>query len=130
MLKDGDAVAIVWIEAHRHDGKPEIFFTANFGPWWQKDNTNAKGHTTFSYVYHAIADEETMVFSLINPPSKINKPRLGRVLRQEEARSHPLIHEVWEVADFIMENDLVLHDYLHHPVKNKLKVLLKLYPRP
>jgi hypothetical protein len=121
ILNDGSAYAVGYIECHRHNKVPELFFTTIFGTWDEDKNDD---HITFSCRYGEIVKGGEFACTLLNVSDAYNKPIFGKRLTRDEATSHQKISEFWKVVDYLLEDDPLIHDYLNHPLKSRIRHLV------
>lgn len=117
----GSAFAVCFIEAHRHNHDPELYFTATLGDWGG-DSTN--DHITFACRYGSVIGQDTYACSLMDVPESFENSLTGKKLTRNEGLAHEKINEFWHVVDFLLESDKDIHDFLHHPRKSKFRARL------
>lgn len=122
ILDNNAAFAVVFIEAHRHDNTPELYLTGILGTW--NGLNSSDDHTTFACRYGYVEGQEDYVCSLMDVPDTFDSPLSGRKLTRKQGLQHERINEFWHVIDFLIENDLAIHDFIYHPLKSKLKTSL------
>jgi hypothetical protein len=119
VLNSGDAHAIVFIQAHRRTTDPELFITAILGDWSTPDSD--AGRVTFSCRFGSVEGHAVPACTLIDVPDSFDSPITGKRLSREEGLKDPRINEFWSLVDFLLESDKDIHDFLHHPLKSRLK---------
>lgn len=125
VLDKGTAYAVVFVEAHRHNDVPELFFTGILGTWDNSDNTD--DHVTLTCRYGAIENQDDFACTLMDVPETFDSPLRGKKLSRTEGLNHERINEFWHVIDFLVENDIAIHDFIYHPRKNSIKALFRIY---
>jgi hypothetical protein len=124
-ILDRDApFAIAHIEGHRHGEVPEIYFTCTIGSSW--DNDDHKDNVTFACRYGKVSGQEEYACTLVDVPKTYVSPLAGKKLTRVDGLEHPKINEFWHIVDFLIDSDLTIHDFLHHPRKTNFKMLLGL----
>lgn len=117
--KNNDAYAAVAVEAHRHEGKVELFVSCIFGTWYEERDDKV----TFACRYGDVPDRDEPACSLVNARPTISIET--KLLTRQEALDHPLQKEFWEVVDFILETDSSIHNYMYHPLKSRLLAYIR-----
>ncbi len=118
VLDRGKPFAYNLIEAHKHDQGPEVYFITIVGNDLDKENND---NVTFMCRYGHIEDLNKYACSLVDVPETFQNHYAGKKLTRSEGLKHPRINEFWHVIDFMLENDLDIHDFLHHPRKSWIK---------
>lgn len=121
--KAGKDYASVYIEAHTHHGELEAYFTVVLGIGSEQNDK----HTTFACRYGYVEDAGDFACSLIDVPETYDDPYVGKKLTRAQALKSPKLENVWNTVDYLLEYDIVLHDFFYHTPKSKLKSLLHLY---
>ncbi len=121
ILKDDSAYAVAYIDCHRHNKTPELFFTIILGTWGEGKNED---HVTFSCRYGETLKDGDFACTLINVSDAYNKPLFGKRLTRDEATSHEKTSAFWDIVDYLLEHDPRIHDYLNHPLKSKVRHLI------
>ena len=112
VYRDGSAYAIALIECHQHDSEPEIFFTIIFGSWGD-DSDYAKNQTIGCRCGRVIG-QDGPACSLMDVSDDYTESIFGKKLSRSEALATPLVEEFWQVVDYLLENDVAIHAFLHH----------------
>jgi hypothetical protein len=122
ILDKNTAFAVIFIEAHRHNNEPELYLTGILGTW--DDPNSSDDHITFACRYGNVEGQEDYACSLVDVPDTFNSPLSGKKLSRNEGLKHERINEFWHVVDYLIEYDMAIHDFFHHPLKSKIKTSL------
>ncbi|TAH33464.1 hypothetical protein EYC59_05025 [Candidatus Saccharibacteria bacterium] len=126
ILDRGDAYAVALIEANQHGHEPELYFTCTIGTW--DSSADDKTHVTFACRYGSVEGQEDYACTLVDVPDSFEGSMYGHRLTRKGALKHERLHEFWEIVDFLLEQDMAIHDFLYHPAKSRLKTTFRLYP--
>jgi len=121
ILDRDNAIAVVFFEAHRHTKEPEIYFMCILGNWVDNDY---RDNVTFACRYGKVEGQKEYACTLIDVPKSFSPSLAGRVLTRNEGLKNDKINEFWYIVDFLIDSDITIHDFLHHPLKSKIKTLL------
>jgi hypothetical protein len=108
--KDGDAYSIYYATLHTGHEKPSIGLTISVGKWWDDEAVDER-HWVFLRVWSTTDDFE---MEILEPELSHhrNYKALGKKLNREAALRSPVLTEIFEVADFVVENDPLVNRYL------------------
>ncbi|HMT18484.1 MAG TPA: hypothetical protein PKD20_03145 [Candidatus Saccharibacteria bacterium] len=122
ILDRGEAFTVAFLEAHRHNNKPEVYFTCILGSW--DDENDQNDHVTFACRYGEVVGQSELACTLTDVPNSFVNSLSGQKLTRTEGLKHEKINEFWHVVDYLLESDSDLHIFLNHPFKSRLRSLL------
>ncbi len=117
VYKDDDAHAVYyasWSDAHP-DKKVSIALA--IGEWDDDSTTDDR----ICFGVEASEDKDEILFRVIEPSESPwpNTDLLGQMLTRDEGLSHPLLKEVFEIAESILRDHIALREYLAIPEEPK-----------
>jgi len=110
VLKDGTAHAVYFAEWYPHSG--EAYLDVVLGTWHETDYPD---QVTFACRFGHVEGNGEPAASLVSAAERrTDHPMFGLRLDRTSALEHPRLREFWEVADWLVINDQVLHDHVYH----------------
>lgn len=108
--RSGDAYAVAFCALHTHDDVREAWIDVilGFGDDAESD------HLTFGCRVGPVEGQDEPAATAVDAAMPYgNKPIWGRKLSREEALSHRRVSEFWEVVDFLLLGDPVVHHHVY-----------------
>jgi hypothetical protein len=108
--KNGDAHAVYYALLNVTEENPRVGLTLSVGPWW--DGTNPSQRL---WPHLNVLSEADGIHMNIRDPKESNFypwEKGGASLTREQAKLSSSIHEIWSVADFIVDRDPAVSSYL------------------
>lgn len=115
VARGDDAVAIAFTALHTHEGVHEAWIDAILGTF---GDDRAGDHVTFGCRVGPFAGRDDPAASLVQAAQPYgDAPIWGQKLSRDQALSHPRLAEFWEVVDYVLVADPVVHHhvYRHSP---------------
>jgi hypothetical protein len=110
VLKDGTAHAVYFAEWYPHSR--EAYLDVVLGAWHEADYPD---QVTFACRFGHVEGNDEPAASLVSAGERrADHPMFGIRLDRTGALEHPRLEEFWEVADWLVINDQVLHDHVYH----------------
>ncbi len=111
IARDGDAAAITFSALHTHDGAREAWIDAILGTF---GDDKASDHVTFGCRVGLVANSDEPAATLTPAAQPYGSaPIWGQKLSREDALGHPRLPEFWEVVDFVLVADSVVHHHVY-----------------
>ena len=109
--RDGSATAVTFTALHAHEGEREAWVDAILGTWGEDAPDD---HVSFGCRVGPVANSDQPQATLVPAAQPYrNSPIWGQKLSREEALSHPRLQEFWEVVDFVLVADPVVHHHVY-----------------
>ena len=114
LYKDDDAHAVYYVAWSNTHAKRKVSFAIAVGEW--DDESTSDDHTCFGL--EAYESEERILFRIIEPVESpwADTDLLGKMLSRKESLVHPLLKEVFVIAEHIVRNHTAVREYLSIPV--------------
>lgn len=111
IARDGVAAAITFTALHTHDGEREAWIDAILGTFG--DDT-ADDHLTFGCRVGPVANSDEPAATLVQAAEPYGgSPIWGQKLTREGALAHPRLQEFWEIVDYVLVADSVVHHHVY-----------------
>ena len=110
VYRDGDAYAIykaTFTESHLDR---IVMATVSFGDW--DDRATPDRRVAFAFRLRPAPDRYELQILSADQSPWVDSKVLGATLDREDALTHPLLPEVYAIADQMVAEDQPLHDYL------------------
>jgi hypothetical protein len=117
VTRAGKPYAMFFAACYDHGHERESWVDVTFGTWGE--GTDYHDHLTFGCRFGPVSTSDLPAATAVNAASVApDSPLYGEKLSREAALAHPRIAEFWQVLDFIVERDALVHEhhYGHHPV--------------
>ena len=112
VLRDGHATAVYYASWSPHDA--EVHVEMVLGSW--DDEAGYPDHVTFGCRLGASAGHAGVQRSLVPGGTTLgDKAMFGQKLTRDQALAHPWIELYWDLVDWLVDHDPLLHDRLPHP---------------
>jgi len=109
VLDRGDAYAVYWADWFPHSSEMIVnVVMGEFGYLASYDD-----NVLFGIRYGRVDQEASPAASLIQPTIDDARMR-ARPLDRDGALEHPWLADLWEVSDWLVENDPLLHEHVFH----------------
>ncbi len=110
-MRDDEPYAVYFASCYNHNGERESYIDVVFGTWGQ--GTDYTDHFTFGCRFGPVTDSPLPAATAINAAEVApDSPLFGLKLTRDQALAHPRIADFWQMVDFIVERDPVVHP--HH----------------
>lgn len=110
VLDDGAAHAVYYADWYPHSN--EAFVDVILGSW---DRPGYEDNVTFGCRLGEIAGHPGPQASVVTGgEQRPDKAILGEKLRREDALQHPKLGEFWDIVDWLILNDPLLHEKVYH----------------
>ncbi len=110
VLKDGAAHAIYFADWYPHGS--EAYLDVVLGTW---DEPDYPDQVTFGCRLGHVEGEAGPLASLVpGGERRSDHPMFGVKLDRDAALEHPRLDQFWEVSDWLVLNDRLLHDNVYH----------------
>jgi hypothetical protein len=111
VYRDDFPYAIYFAACHDHEGQREAWIDVILGAFGEEDWTD---HVTFGARVGPIPGQASPAASLVQAARPYgDSPMFGQKLSREEALSHPRLPDTWEVVDFVLLSDEVVHQHVY-----------------
>lgn len=112
---DGAPYALFFAACYDHGEVRESWIDVIFGTWG--NGTDSQDHATFGCRFGPVSNSPLPAATAVDAASVApDGPLFGQKLSREEALAHPLISDFWQVVDFIVETDPLVHEHHYgHP---------------
>ena len=111
ITRDGDAYAIVFAACHVHDGEREAWIDVILGTFSSDD---ASDHVTFGARAGPVAGQPDPAATAVPAAAAYSQsPFWGIKLSRDEALAHPRIDEFWEIVDYVLLTEPVVHAHVY-----------------
>jgi hypothetical protein len=111
VVKDRTAHAVVCSALHHNDGQREGWMDAILGAFGGGASAD---HVTFGCRVGPIEGQVEPAASVVQAAVPYSDSSIwGRKLDRTEALSHPWLPDFWEIVDFVLVNDEVVHDHVY-----------------
>ncbi|OKI65587.1 hypothetical protein A6A27_24770 [Micromonospora sp. CB01531] len=111
VTRDGLPYGVFFAACYNHDGVAESWIDVVFGTWGQ--DTDYDDHLTFGCRFGPGAGSDLPGATAVDAASVApDDPLYGHKLTRAEALAHPKLSEFWDVIDFVVATDPLLHQ--HH----------------
>jgi hypothetical protein len=109
ITRDGGAYAIVFAACHVHEG--EAWIDVILGTFSSDD---APDHVTFGARVGPVAGQADPAATAVPAAAGYSQsPFWGIKLSRDEALAHPRIDEFWEIVDYVLLTDPVVHAHVY-----------------
>ena len=110
--RGGDAYAVYYASCYHHDGH-EVWIDAVFSPTWGEE---ADDHFTFGCRVGPVGGQAEPAASLVPAAQAWGESRVfGHKLSRDDALSHPMLGEFWELVDHVLIWDTVVSTHVYGP---------------
>ena len=110
VLRDGAAYAAYWASWYPHED--EAWVDAVLGSWTEPDFPD---NVTFGCRIGRIEGQSEPACSLVTGAAiRGDEALFGRKLDRDAALAHPWLPAFWELIDWLIENDALLHEHIFH----------------
>lgn len=118
IMKDGWAHAIAKSNLHHHDGEPETWIDVIFGSFSEEASKDSR--LTFGCRLGQFGEAGTPAASLVDAAAPYgDSPVWGHKLSREEALTHELLPELWDLIDWLMLEEPIIHHHMYgHAIEN------------
>lgn len=111
VLKDRTAHSVVFAALHRHEDVSEAWMDVILGTF---SNDASDDHVTFGCRVGPVAGQDEPAASLVQAAVPYSDaPIWGRKLTRTEALSHSRLQDFWDVVDFVLTDQPVVHDHVY-----------------
>lgn len=111
VTRDGAPYAVFFASCYDHGGERESWIDVVFGTWGQ--GTEYDDHLTFGCRFGPVQGSDLSAATAVDAASVApDSPLFGRKLSRAEALAHPRVREFWDVVDFVVGADPLVHP--HH----------------
>jgi hypothetical protein len=111
ITRDGDAYAIVFAACHVHDGEREAWIDVILGTFSSDD---ASDHVTFGARVGPVAGQADPAATAVPAAAAYSQSQFwGIKLSRDEALAHPRIDEFWEIVDYVLLTEPVVHAHVY-----------------
>lgn len=108
---DGQPYAVFFASCYDHGDVRESWIDVVFGSW--DEGSDFRDHVTFGCRFGPVDDGDQIGASLADAASVAPDAALfGQKLRTEQAVDHSQLPAFWQVIDFVVESDPLVHQ--HH----------------
>ncbi|GIH10990.1 hypothetical protein Rhe02_90570 [Rhizocola hellebori] len=115
--RNGQPYAVYFAACYDHRGEVrETWVDVVFGTWG--DGADYGDHVTFGCRFGPVSNSDLPAATAVDAAAVASDgPLYGHKLSREEALAHPRIADFWQVFDFVLETDPLVHEhhYGHHP---------------
>ena len=110
VLRDDSAYAVYYVDWYPHTD--EAFVDVILGSWGGPEYDD---NVTFGCRLGEIEGHAGPQASLVTGGAlRGDQPIMGKKLERDEALSHPMIGEFWDLIDWLILNDSLLHEKVYH----------------
>ena len=110
VLRDGSAHAVYYADWYPHT--EEAYVDVTLGPWIEPEYPD---QVTFGCRIGQVDGQEEPAASLVQGGAlRSDHPMFGAKLDREDALKHPRRVEFWELVDWLIVNDPILHEHVYH----------------
>jgi hypothetical protein len=116
VIRDHQPYALFFAACYDHGDVRESWIDVVFGTWG--NGTDYHDHVTFGCRFGPVDNSPLPAATAVDAAAVApDGPLFGSKLSRAEALAHPRISDFWEVVDFVVETDLVVHEhhYGHRP---------------
>jgi hypothetical protein len=116
VTRDGEPYALFFAACYDHGQERESWIDVVFGTWGQ--GTDHHDHLTFGCRFGPVAGSDLPAATAVDAAFVAPDNALfGRKLSRADALAHPRIADFWQVVDFVVETDPLVHPhhYGHRP---------------
>lgn len=111
VLRDGVKYAVYWAAWYPH--QDEAWLDVVLGSWQEPDFAD---HVTFGCRIGRVEGQSDPACSLVlGGEIRGDDPVFGHKLDRDEALTHPWLPAFWELVDWLIPNDRLLHDHVFEP---------------
>jgi hypothetical protein len=111
IVRDGVAAAITFTALHTHDEQREAWIDAILGTFG--DDT-PDDHLTFGCRVGPVANSDEPAATLVAAAEPYGSSSIwGQKLTRDDALAHPRLQEFWEIVDYVMVADSVVHHHVY-----------------
>lgn len=117
VTRDGQPYALFFAACYDHGDVRESWIDVVFGTWGQ--GTDYHDHETFGCRFGPVLGSDMPAATAVNAASAApDGPLFGHKLTRSETLAHPRLAEFWQVVDFVVETDPLVHNhhYQHQPI--------------
>jgi hypothetical protein len=109
--RDGDAFAVYFANCYHHKDQPhEAWIDVILGTWWEDRYDD---HVTFGCRVGAVPGHPRPAATLVQACLDGSAgPVNGAVLSREQGLAHPRLPEFWQVVDYVLAKDPLVHAHL------------------
>jgi len=110
VLRDGDAYAVYWASWYPHEN--EAWLDVVVGSW---EEPKYRDNVTFGCRIGYIEGQDAPACSLVEGGKVLGDAAIfGQKLTRDEALAHPWLDRFWELVDWLIGNDPILHEHVFH----------------
>jgi hypothetical protein len=116
VVRDGAPYALFFAACYDHGEVRESWIDVTFGTWGK--GTDYDDHVTFGCRFGPVSNSPLPAATAVGAASVApDSPLFGQKLSREQALADPRIADFWQVVDFIVEADPLVHEhhYGHRP---------------
>jgi hypothetical protein len=111
IARDDAATAVTFTALHTHDAENEAWIDAILGTFGEDRYDD---HVTFGCRVGPAANSDEPQATLVQAAQPYGStPIWGEKLTREQALQHPRLQEFWEVVDFVLVADPVVHHHVY-----------------
>jgi len=111
VTRDGAPYAVFFASCYQHDGENESWIDVVFGTWGR--GTEHDDHLTFGCRFGPVQGSDLPAATAVDAAAVAPDSALfGRKLSRAQALAHPRVREFWDVVDFVVGADPIVHP--HH----------------
>lgn len=111
VVREQSAVAITFAALHAHEGVREAWIDGVLGSFADE---GANDRVTFGCRVGPVEGQEDPAASLVQAAEPYGDTSFwGRKLTRDEALVHPRLSDFWEVVDFVLVSDPVVHHHVY-----------------
>lgn len=117
VTRDDVPYALYFAACYDHGEVRESWIDVIFGTWDM--GTDFSDHVTFGCRFGPVSDSHLPAATAVNAASVApDGPLYGQKLSRQAALAHPRIAEFWQVVDFVLVTDELVHGhhYGHQPI--------------
>lgn len=109
VLDRGDAYAVYWADWFPHASEMIVnIVLGDFG-----DDADYSDNVIFGIRYGHVAQQTEAAASLI-APTIVDAATGAQALDRERALQHRRLPDLWELSDWLVENDPLVHEHVFH----------------
>ena len=109
---DSAPYAVFFAACYDHGDVRESWIDVVFGTWGE--GADYDDHVSFGCRFGPVADSEAPAATAVDAASVAPDNSLyGRKLSRAAALAHPMLPEFWQVVDFVLEADPLVHSHHH-----------------
>lgn len=121
VLRDDEASAVAFTALHVHEGEWEAWIDVILGTFGENENENeTDDHVTFGCRVGPVESSDEPAASLVLAAQPYGDQSMwGQKLSREQALAHSRLREFWEVVDYVLLADPVVHHHVygHEPAQ-------------